>query len=339
MFENHKILRVLILFGCASLSCFAATGQAEQPIDPSLANQFFQEAKSASDKDRGQLWGVALYGPMLFADPNTRTVVANQNIENGVLHKEGQVFAGKLPDEIGIANTATKWAGTTWTMVMWPLPEEKQRRVRLMMHELFHRVQDSIKLPGSNPSNRHLDSQDGRIWLRMELRALERALYEGGQARREAISDALYFRRYRQSLFPQALAEENALETNEGLAEYTGTKLGSHSEREALARASYDLRDANLRQSFTRSFAYATGPAYGLLFDAALINWRRKIKAGDDLGTMLQSAFKITLPPPSTSEAMLRAKRYDGEEIVANETAREKRRREAIARYRARLVD
>ena len=158
--------RLFILLVCVGLSV-TAVSQTERAIDPSLANQYFQEARAVSEKDSGQLWGVPIYGPMMFADPNTRFVVANQADANGLLRKEGAVFVGTLPEDVGIANTATKWAGVTWTMVMWPLPSERQRRVRLMAHELFHRIQDSLKLPGANPTNRHLESRDGRIWLRM----------------------------------------------------------------------------------------------------------------------------------------------------------------------------
>ena len=330
--------RLFLLLVCVGLSV-TAVSQTERAIDSSLADQYFQEARSVSEKDMGQLWGVPIYGPMMFADPNTRYVVANQADANGLLRKEGAVFVGTLPEDAGIANTATKWSGVTWTMVMWPLPSERQRRVRLMMHELFHRLQDSLKLAGANPTNRHLESRDGRIWLRMELRALERALFEQGTVRRDAVADAIYFRRYRQSLFQGSAAEENALETNEGLSEYTGVKLSARSDNEALIRSSYSVRVAGSDQSFTRSFAYATGPAYALLLDSTGAKWRRTIKSGDDLSTMLQNAMRIKLPAVSLNEASARAGRYDGDEVFASETVREKRRQETMAKYRGQLVD
>jgi hypothetical protein len=313
--------------------------QTNQSIDASLARQYFQEAKSASDADKRRLWNVALYGPMLFVEPESRFAVANQPDGNGLLRKEGDVYVGKLPEEVGVANTATRWAGVTWTMVVWPLPADRRERVRLMTHELFHRIQNSIGLAGSNPTNRHLDAQDGRTWLRMEWRALERALYQQGIARRQAIADAIYFRRYRRSLFPQASADENSLETNEGLAEYTGIKLSSRSQAECFARAGYALNSASSRQTFTRSFAYVTGPAYGLLLDAAQVNWRQGLKAGDDLSTLLQKAMSIKLPALSATEAVSRSGRYDGDEVIAAESMRETRRREALVKYRSRLIE
>lgn len=318
----------------------AIRAQDKQPIDLALATQFFQEAKAASDADKGYLWGVSLYGPMLFVDPETRFVVTNQADQKGLRRQQGDLFVGKLSDDALIANTATSWSGVTWTMLMWPLPNESQDRLSLMTHELFHRVQGSLNLPGGNPINRHLDSQDGRTWLRMEYRALERALLERGSVeRRDAVIDVLHFRRYRQSVFPKSAAEEAALEINEGLAEYTGIKLSSRFDAESLARAGYKLRNAQRDLNFSRSFAYATGPAYGNLLDAVNKGWRKNVKAGDDLSVLLQSSMGIRLPGVSANDVNSRAKRYGGDEVIAAEAMRHERRLQTMAKYRSRLVE
>ena len=202
-------------------------GARQEGIDVALAVGYFQEVSDLCGTRAANLWNVPLYGPILLVDPDSRAVVANQADGEGRLQQKGGAFVGTLPEDENIANTATKWAGTKWTMIMWPLPEERRARLRLMTHELFHRIQDTIGLAASEGSNRHLNSQGGRTWLRLEWRALQRALQEQGTARREAIEDAIYFRRYRQSLFPGSAAEECALESNEGVAEYTGLKLSS----------------------------------------------------------------------------------------------------------------
>src|SRR5262249_36289697 len=182
-----------------ALLCAATRGQ-EPALDPALAAQYFREAREVCTRDGGRLWGVSLCGPMLFADPGTRAVAANQPDKEGRLRPQGEVFTGALPPEVVIANTATEWAGVKWTMVMWPLPEEKQPRVQLLMHESFHRVQDALKLTAANPANAHLDQKDGRIWLRLEWRALERALQEEGAGRRVVRTDTLSFPRHRQGV-------------------------------------------------------------------------------------------------------------------------------------------
>src|SRR5215831_12510409 len=116
------------------------------PTDPAKARQYFAEAKALSDKDSGALWKVPLCGPLLFVDPETRYTVANQADAEGKLKPLDGVFAGTAPEELGVANTATKWAGVEWTMVMWPLPQYKQARMRLILHECFHRVQGQVGL-------------------------------------------------------------------------------------------------------------------------------------------------------------------------------------------------
>src|SRR6266699_313676 len=148
---------------CASLllSVFmtlaAMSSEAQTPpIDASKARQYFAEAKALSDRDNGTLWKVPLCGPLLFVDSDTRYAVANQADAEGNLKPLEGVFAGTAPLELGVANTATKWAGIEWTMVVWPLPIYKQPRIRLMLHECFHRVQAQIGLQPTDAQNGHL---------------------------------------------------------------------------------------------------------------------------------------------------------------------------------------
>src|SRR5262245_40513801 len=96
------------------VSCMASTAWA-QPIDLKVATEYFAEAKAAGDADAGKLWGKALYGPMLFVDPQSRFLVANQADEQNRLTKEGDVWTGGLPADVTMANTAKVWAGVEWT--------------------------------------------------------------------------------------------------------------------------------------------------------------------------------------------------------------------------------
>lgn len=318
----------------------AASALAQEPaIDPTVAAQYFGEAKALSDKDAGALWGVRLYGPTLLVDPDTRTVVANQADGEGQLKPVGEVYVGKLPADVPIANTAARWAGMRWTMIMWPLPRYRQERLRLMMHESFHRIQEQIGLPGRDSVSNHLDSRNGRVWLELEWRALTRALWSSGSARQKAIEDALYFRAYRRSLFPQAASAENDLEMNEGLAEYTGYVLSSAAPRELELRAALNVQDAQYRQTFVRSFAYVSGPAYGCLLDESKLPWRTLLKKEADFGVLLARAYAVHVGPVTESVAAQRALGYDGDEISALEDKREARRQKTIADYRARLID
>ena len=207
----------------------AAKGQSgsSSPIDLELAKSYFDEARSLSESDAGALWGKPLAGPMLFVDPRSRFVVANQANKESMLKADKGVFIGKLPANVPLANTAFRWAGVHWSMLLWPLPMEKAERSIMLMHESWHRIQADLGLPSHDPVNNHLDTLEGRYWLQLEWRALARALASSDADRRRAIEDALRFRRHRRDLFKGAAAQENALELHEGLAEYTGIKLSS----------------------------------------------------------------------------------------------------------------
>lgn len=310
----------------------------EAPLTPNLARQFFEEAKALSEEDGGRLWGVTLYGPMLFVDPKTRAVVANQADAEGRLEKEDDAFVGTLPPEEIIASTAMTWAGVKWTMLAWPIPKDVEERRHLMAHELWHRIQDDLALPASGFGNSHLNTRDGRIWMRLECRALRAALECSGQPRRRAILDALTFRVYRRSLFEKSEAQERALEMNEGLAEYTGIRLSSKRESAVAARAIKNLRSLEEWDTLARSFAYASGPAYGLLLDEAKPDWRKDLKAKDDLGRVLQLARSIAIPEDPAPQARKLAESYDGARLFTAEREREAARWQRLARYRKRLV-
>src|SRR5262245_10867573 len=82
-----------------TLRCAPTRGQ-EPALDPALAAQYFSEATEVCTRDGGRLWGVSLCGPMLFADPVTRAVAANQPDKEGRLRPQGEVFTGALPPEV-----------------------------------------------------------------------------------------------------------------------------------------------------------------------------------------------------------------------------------------------
>jgi hypothetical protein len=329
---------LFILFGSLALLACTARGQ-QTPIDTRLAKEYFRDAQDASGRDHGTLWGEELYGPMLFMDAETHAVVANQPDREGKLRPRDGVYEGKLPSEIAPANTAFQWAGVDWTMVTWPPPELRQARVRLLMHECFHRVAPRIGLSGTDASPSHLDSRDGRIWLEMEWRALEQAMWRQGAARQKAVADALYFRAYRRSLFPGAAVKENALEMNEGLAEYTGVKLSTASPEEFAMVEDATLRQAPTRHpNFVRSFAYDSGPAYGLLLDALGTPWRKSLMPQSDLAALLARTSQIEVPTVNEDEAVRRARSYDGEEIISLETQRDQDRQARLASARQRFI-
>ena len=123
-----------------------------------------------------------------------------------------------------------------------------------MLHELFHRIQPELGLITAGGPARagdaHLDTLEGRVWLRLEWRALARALCQSGEDRKRAVSDALAFRLTRRSQFANAAENERVEEIREGLAQYTGTVATAASPlRQSPARSSNWPRPNSTRRS------------------------------------------------------------------------------------------
>ena len=103
------------------------------------------------------------------------------------------------------------------------------------------------------------------------------------------------------------------------------------------AFAVFDLSRFVEAPSFVRSFAYAHGPAYGLLLDAADPAWRGKLASGQRPDQLLAAA--LSLPATSADDLQARVRRYDDGSLRASETQREQERLARLAAYRATLVD
>ena len=336
---NLRYLLVLSVLLTAGKDVIVA--QTVQPIPFATAQSYFLEAKGLCEADAGKLWGVSLCGPMMFIDPDSRDIVANQADAKGALVLRDGVYVGVLPKSENMANTSTEWSGTRWTEMVWPIPEDRSKRDTLMMHELFHRIQNEIRVPPIQRSdNPQLDTFDGRYTLLLEYRALAKALDAGTEAeRRAAIEDALVFRAERYRVFPKAAPDEAILELNEGLAEYTGVRLGNPEAGEAKAAALRDLVTQAKVPTLVRSFAYGTGPAYGLLLDRYDPQWRTKLDHGEDSPQLLQSAMKIVIPEDTQKAVQGRSAKYDGAALRATETEREVKRQAQLAMNRARFVE
>ena len=325
------------------MAALVALAQSPPPqassIDTALAAKCFQEAKAVSDRDGGALWGQKVYGAMLLVDEDSRDVVANRPDLQGRLAMRGDVFTGKLPPEENVANTSTRWAGVNWTMLHWPLPEDVFERDKLLIHECFHRIQEDLGLGGPDSSCDHLNTKDGRLWLQIEWRALRMALSTAGEAKKSATQDALLFRAYRRSLFQGAEEKERALEIHEGLPEYTGVALCAKNRAQAEAYAAARLAGATTMQTYVRSFAYVTGPAYGLLLDDSGVQWRKGLKPQEDLAGLLAQALSVTQPGDLKAAATAHLAAYGGKELQASEEERAKKKAQELAGYKSRFVD
>lgn len=309
----------------AAFGVVLSTGAAAQ-VDQARAAQYFREAAALCEREGGRLWGVSLCGPMVFADPATKTMATNQPAPDG-----------PWPPAMGFANFAMNWGGTCWSMYSWRgvPPNNERLRARLLMHELFHRVQPQLGLQLNDSTNDHLNTVNGRYWLQLEWRALAAALRGSGEARANAIRDALAFRAKRHMLFASAAESERVMEINEGLAQYTGTVVAYPVPSEAAADAASQLEQAPSNSTFVRSFPYPSGAAYGVLLDQASPGWTRRLRATDDLARLLRAASRVDPAPDAEAAAM----RYNAAALHAAEVTRESEAQKRMADLRRRFID
>jgi hypothetical protein len=217
---------IIISAWCFLLLCVVHPAAAQ--VDQQRAEAFFKEAAAMCQRDAGRLWGVSLCGPMVFADARTRTLATSQPRPTE-----------EQPRVLGFANAPIEWGGSRWAAYVWEFAASLDARTRglLMLHELFHRIQPELGLITLSGQNAHLDTVEGRVWLRLEWRALARALGQSGEDRKRTLSDAAAFRLARRSQFVNAAENERVEEIREGLAQYTGTVATAASHAEAVASA------------------------------------------------------------------------------------------------------
>lgn len=297
-------------------------------VDENLAQQYFKDAAALCQREGGRIWGVSLCGPMIVVDITTNTMATNQPIPDA-----------PRPKFFGYANTAAEWGDQRWSSFVWQMmPRDNLgARNRMMMHELFHRVQPQLGLlitnmPGNND---HLDKLEGRYWMQLEWRALAKSLASDGQESLPAVSDALCFRQARRNLFEGAAESERASEINEGLAQYTGTVTAYSTRDEAVADVIEQLKQSEDKETFVLTFAYASGAAYGLLLDISAPNWTRKLKVSDDLGRLLATSLGIQKLGNPDQAALA----YGGAELWAAEKERDEVQKKRVAEYRSLFVE
>jgi hypothetical protein len=213
------------------------------------------------------------------------------------------------------------------------LPTPRVRR-EFMLHELFHRIQPDLGLITLSGQNAHLDTIEGRIWLRLEWRALARALGQSGENRKRTLSDAAAFRLHRRSQFTNAAESERVEEIREGLAQYTGIVATADSRADAVASTVEHLTAAEGHETFLQQ-SYATGTAYGILLDDASADWRRRVRSDSDLGQMLMAVLEIR----PAADAVEASARYGGTEIRAAEKTRDEQHKARLLELRKRYVD
>lgn len=314
------------------------SGQNQQSLQNNIP-VFLNEIKVATKKNY-DLWNQNLYGPILLVDPKTRQVFANESDTSNILEPDGKIYSGVLPDNLNIANTSIDWGGKRWAMIMLPLPKNKYDRINLLAHELFHRAQPSLGFVLYNPENNHLNQKDGRVYLRLELEALRKAVQSSSEKElRQRLTDALTFRKYRHTLYAGSETTENQLELNEGIAEFTGAMHSGRDPKQAEEHFIKNIDDFFTNSTFVRSFAYQTIPVYGYLLYRKNKKWNKEITNNTDLTDYFIKSLKINLPDDFKTSVENTSDDYNGKIIILEETKREETTKKLVAKFKQKFLE
>jgi hypothetical protein len=327
----------LCIWLCVGLATGAPVG-AQTGAERAAAVDGVRAFQEACRDDAGRLWGVSLCGPLIVVDGRTGLAVATVEPPEGTFTEEGGRWVGHVPEGMQVANTAREWGGKLWSTVRLPFPDDPYLRDKLVAHEAFHRVQGELGLHARDAINGHLDEEDGRYLLRLELRALTTALAQAGASADTAARDAVLFRAERYRRYPGADTLEAMLEMQEGLPEYTGARLALREGTDTAAVLWAATTEFQSRPTYVRALGYGTGPLLGLLLDRVRPDWRRGV-ATQGFAGQLPDALGWRAPADPAAAVVAAATRYGGAELRAAEHTRATARATQLAVYRRELLE
>jgi len=287
----------------------------ETYFTPDKASRYFKEIEEICNRDSGRLWGKNLYGPLMYVERGSRRIVANQPDNEGLLKSKDGIYTGLYPKELILSNAPVKFGGTQFAMVPLP-PEEDEYRIKTRaIHSLFHRFQENEGVTGSSFNANNMDEKEARLWIKLEWKALRKAINTGGDERQLAVRDALIFRGSNRELYHKYAGDENKFETYEG-----------------LARLFENLDRVYSMQSYARSYGFIHGALYAfLLYDKGYDI--KNIKTDNfDLGNAVKELYNIELPSICRDVAGSLAVNYDIATVNIEEEKRDADIRESVHR-------
>lgn len=296
------------------------------------------EAKALLKKDNGKLWGKPIWNDSIIVidfDNSIYSLVKlpNSKTDNGILYSKIME-----PNSLVFVNTKQKYEGKEYATVLNNYLDDKSATI---IHELFHLLQMKSREFNGNPIE-YLDETNARILLRLEYQALKNALKAIIEKRKTDViksylKDAVIFRKERQQQYSKYLNDELEIETLEGLANYTGFVLSSCDNK--YEKAIEEINQREEAKTYTRPFPYATGPAYGLIFDYLNISWRNSLDKTynfADIYEVMILKSKITITKKELESAKFR---NNFNEINKQEIAREEEQKKLISYYTDLLIN
>jgi hypothetical protein len=325
-------LMLILLIGCKEK-------EPDTYLTPEKAIRYFKEIEAACNRDNGKLWGKNLYGPLMIVDRNSRKIFSNSPDDEGLLKEKDGIYTGIYPRELVVNSTPATYGGTLFALAPLPAEEDEYRIISRAIHSLFHRFQETIGFTSSGYNTTNMDEKNARLWIKLEWKALRKALTSEGDEQQLAIRDALVFRGSNREFYQKNASDETKFETYEGLATFTYTLLSTGSPEENLNRLFEYLDRIYPVQAYARSY----GPIHGALYASLLyrkgFDFTSIRSENVDLGNLVKEVYNIQLPEVCRDVAGSLAFNYDVKTIQEEEAEREAKIKESIHRQTSTFIE
>ena len=297
------------------------------------------KAKQLLHTDAGKLWGYQIWDDHLLVLDYDQTVYSLSPFP-GSKAKQSNLYSAKVPaNTVALVNTVQTYQGQDYATVLSNYLTDHSVTV---IHELFHLLQaKQMKLRGD--AIPYLDQYDARELLRLEYQALRNTLNSINNKERKPgdaksnttlyLQDALLFRKVRQQRYSKFLQTELEIETLEGLANYTGFRLStSKNKLESAIEEIYQRENAG---TYTRPFPYATGVAYGLIYDHLNIPWKTGLNHVYNFLTIYEHTKLID----TAANVMENAKQRSNYQMIHQEEEERRTKNESLVAYYRNLLE
>lgn len=315
--KNWILIPLFLLF---IISC--KEEKSDTYLTPEKAISYFKGIEDICNADNGRLWGKNLYGPIMFVDRKSRRIIANKPDEQGLLKSKNGVYSGVYPKELILVLAPVTYGGTQFAMIPISKDEDDYRINTMAIHSLFHLYRKTSGVVSSSYNTNNMDEKEARLWIKLEWKALRKAISVEGPERQLFIRDALIFRGANRELYQKFADDENRFENHEGLATFTYTILCTNSCEEFKEKLFQHLNRIYGMQSFARSYGVVHGALYAsLLYDKGYVLHSIQSESFD-LGNAVKEQYNIELPGICRDVAGSLAFNYDVDNINKEEEKR-----------------
>ena len=332
LLSGHKsgIMKKWIFFSVFLLIVNCKGDNTDSYFTTEMASKYLKSIEAICNLDNGNLWGKNLFGPIMFVDRTSRKIIANQPDKDGILKEKNGLYTGLYPKELIISNTPVTFGGSLFAMTPLP-PEEDDYKIKSQtIHSLFHRFQKISGTITTGYNTNNMDEREARLWIKLEWKALRKALNSEGEERQLSVRDALIFRGANRELYQKYANDENRFESYEGLATFTYTLLCTSSCEDYKSRLFENLDRVYSMESYSRSYGFIHGALYASLLHDKGYDFRKIQTCNFDLGNAVKELYNIELPNICRDVAGSLAVNYDIASVNKEEELRLNEIKESI---------